>query len=178
MIVKLLSERCLVLYDIWNRRWPKLHVSKIFHDIGGCWQLLIGTCQCEWFETAVVSYGRTIRPSGNVIVKLLVLCGQEVFLVLMLIFVQIWGFWSQNQMGGGGNLNTLRKDSKPTHAVFVGCLMYPLFRASFIEIGGMACIMPASSWSSHELSLKICALKWIGNSFWILPQTACHSISK
>ena len=61
--------------------------------------------------------------------------------------------------GGGGDLNTLRKDSKPTHAVFVGCLMYPLFRASFIEIGGMACIMPASSWSSHELSLKICALK-------------------
>ena len=97
-------------------------------------------------------YGRTILLSGIIIVKLFVFCGQEVFLILMLILVQFLRILAPKPGGGEVGLNTLRKDPKPTHAVFVGCLVYPSFRPSFIEIGVMACITPA--WSSHELSLN------------------------
>ena len=93
--------------------------------MGGCWQVLIDTCQCEWFETTVVSYGSTILRSGKVIVKLSVFCGEEVFLILMLILVQFWGFWPGGG-GGGGCLNTLRKtQSQPRVSLWVAwCILH------------------------------------------------------
>ena len=52
----------------------------------------------------------------------------------------------------GDGLNTLRKNSELTYTVFEGCLVYPQFWQSFIEIVVIACITPA--WSSDELSLN------------------------
>ena len=91
-----LFERRLNFYCIWIRRWPISHDSKILPDMRRCLQLLTGTCQFVWCETAVVSYWRTSLPSWNVIIKLFVFYGQERFLISLLILVQFWEFGPQN----------------------------------------------------------------------------------
>ena len=74
-----------------------------------CWQLLAGTCQNVWFETAVASYWRTSLPSGKMIIKLFVFYDQECFLISLLILVQFWGFWPQKL---GGYAKYLKKNPK------------------------------------------------------------------
>ena len=98
-----LSERRLNFYCIWIRRWPISQDSKILPDMRGCLQLLTGTCQSVWFETAVVSYWRTSFPSEKMILKLFVFYGQECFLISLLInFGSILRILAPKLGGGGG----------------------------------------------------------------------------
>ena len=50
-----------------------------------------------------------------------------------------------------GEWSKSRKNNPKANLLFKGCLVYPSFWPSFIEIGVMACITPA--WSSHEVHI-------------------------